>query len=731
MLTEREHTRPLFFVQRGDMDKSPVDTGKGLGLIAVASNEDIDRQRTAESEQYAEKKPEEVTTGLAGFVRVAWERAARAKVDIETRMLRCKRAVAGEYETDKLAAIRLMGGSEVFLRVTATKCRDAESWVKDILKPTGADRTWEIEPTPIADLPREYDDYAKQKVIQESLNLAVTSLMQTGQPLDPTAFADYMEESYEASLIQIRKRLQDKAEKVCERMGQKINDQLVEGGWYTAFNDALSDVIRNLAGIVKGPVIMKKKSLKWTEETEEYKPILVDEFIPCWYRVDPFDLYPGPDTTTPEDGYLIEKHRFSRNDIAAMLGVPGFKDEEIRAVLEEYGKGGLREWTVIEPERAEIESRTTSLYDFDKIDALEYTGPVQGRLLFEYGLDTADVPDPDVDYEVNVWLVGTHVIKATIATFGGSDSLYHITSFEKVPGSFWGRGIPEIMEDVQGMANAVARAMINNVAIASGPIVEVNVDRLASGQNVDSIVPWMVIRSTNSQMVESPAVKYYQPTMKVMELQQTLQAVKKEADDVTGVPAYSHGDPNVGGAGNTASGLSMLFTAAARGIKNVVALIDGDIVKPCIETIYKFNMSFVDDPLIKGDAKVKVLGATAIVAKEQQAIRRKEILDSTNNPADLQIMGASGRAYLLGEAFRAAEIDPDKAIPNRELLPDPDVFAMMQMGGGMMPGGMPGAMPGLVGQPDNPEGDMGAPQQMDAAGNKRQGEDTKLVHGRP
>ena len=55
---------------------------------------------------------------------------------------------------------------------------------------------------------------------------------------------------------------------------------------------------------------------------------------------------------------------------------------------------------------------------------------------------------------------------------------YAKTSFIKSPGAFWGKGIPEIIEDVQNVCNAATRALVNNMGISSGPQVEVNLERI-------------------------------------------------------------------------------------------------------------------------------------------------------------------------------------------------------------------------------------------------------------
>ena len=69
---------------------------------------------------------------------------------------------------------------------------------------------------------------------------------------------------------------------------------------------------------------------------------------------------------------------------------------------------------------------------------------------------------------------------------------------------------------------------------------------------------------------------------------------------------------------NTASGLSMMMTAAARGIKNVVQNIDIDIMSPAVEQMYDYNMQFDPDETLKGDA-IYALMAGSLLRKVKKA----------------------------------------------------------------------------------------------------------------
>ena len=55
-------------------------------------------------------------------------------------------------------------------------------------------------------------------------------------------------------------RITEEAQRRADRMTRKIDDQLTEGGWREAFWAVISDMITLKAGILKGPVIRKRKA---------------------------------------------------------------------------------------------------------------------------------------------------------------------------------------------------------------------------------------------------------------------------------------------------------------------------------------------------------------------------------------------------------------------------------------------------------------------------------------
>ena len=142
------------------------------------------------------------------------------------------------------------------------------------------------------------------------------------------------------------------------------------------------------------------------------------------------------------------------------------------------------------------------------------------------------------------------------------------------------------------------------------------------------------------------------------------------ADEDTGIPRYITGDnAGVGGAGRTASGMSMLMGNAGKTIKQVIFNIDTNMLKPLIERLYFHNMQHAEDPDLKGDVNIVARGANSLVVKDAAAVRRNEFLQVVlASPVVQQIVGMQGLAALLHEQAKTLDMDADEIVPTPEAM---------------------------------------------------------------
>jgi uncharacterized protein YqgV (UPF0045/DUF77 family) len=633
-------------------------------LLSYQSNFDIAKAEAAQNalaQQQADK--ETVLNSLSGHLRTKWEQAKRAKISVEQRMLKCKRARNGEYEPQKLAAIKATFGADydpIFMMVTATKCQAAHDWIRDAIFGQGNSVPWDLSPTPVPELQQEVITQITEIMYQAEIERVVNQMASTGIETTIEQIMAAVDQSIPNIIRSINRQIKIEANDAAERMKAKIKDQFIEGGWEAAIDECIYDLVTYPACILKGPFYQKDRLQKIDFNTK--KPQLVERIVDQYERRSPFNIYPAPGAVGINDSYIFDRVQLKRKALSDMIGIPGYDENAIREVLRMHRAGLLREWTAIDTEKARLEGRESmSVYESEDIDCLEYWGTASGRELLQWGMTTAEISDEDKEYNICAWIIGPYIIKAQLNPDPLGNKPFSKASFIDDPDSFWGMSIPERIYGIQNLCNAVARAIVNNVGLASGPQVEIDKERFVDGQNTN-IVPWKKWLTTNARMVNRPAINFIHTPLIAEQLMNVFEFCLKQADEDSGVPRYAHGDANVGGAGRTASGLSMLMTQAAKGIKGAIRNIDVGLIETCVKRQYQSNLMYETDIALYCDLKVAAKGSASLIAKEQQAIRRTEFLATTANDVDMQIIGLRGRKKLLEDTVKSLELNLDPEI---------------------------------------------------------------------
>jgi hypothetical protein len=628
-------------------------------------------------------------------------------------MINTLRRVRGEYAPDKLTAIRAFKGSEAYLRTGENKARAAESWIKDIYRGDN-DLPYELQPTAIPDLPDETLQQVQMETQQQAM-MFEQQILASGMMLDPAKMQRLVNDYYQEQLDLAKEDLNKEAKERCKRAALQIRDQNQEGGWNNAFKEFLYYFVRLKFGVIKGPILTKKPKTFWKAGMNGYELVTEDTLVNDVYCVSPFMIYPSKGMKNSNDGDLIELHELSKQAIGGMIGVPGYSEPEIRAVLDKYSKGEMKsKWFTVDDEtqvkqvtkdkvfnNQTVPATSATMEDnSEKIWAMEFYGTVSGKMLIEWGM--TEPLDPEMQYQVNCWKIGDHVIKAVINPDSLGRKPYHFSSWAKNPEWIVGEGLIEFAAPIEDALNAISRALINNIAIASGPMCEIDKDRVDMKL---PIYPWRQIESTSMQMRgDGPAVNYYQPNMHADALINAWMFFGKLLDEMT-VPAYAQGASQSGVTAGTATVFTQLLAAASRSIKAVVANIDDDIITPYIQMCYDYNMKFGEDVTMKGDARVVAKGVTGLQAKEQAAQRKVEFLQVTTNPVLQQILGEKNIGSILEQIARSQDLQlPDLDRLSGDKNTAAIVQEMLMAQAGVNPMQETGQLGNGGGQPTAPEG---------------------------
>lgn len=620
-------------------------------------------------------------SALAGHIRHAWGRNKLAKEKIERRMLDCLRARRGQYSATALALIQANGGLNVVWHdLTETKCRAASAWVREIVLPTG-ERPWAAEPTPIPDLPVELKQRVVDKAVKQAMQVMQAMAEQAGVVMERSEFRKTVAELGDKLREDAERELRKAAKRRAQRMERVISDRQAQGGWEEALDGFVEDFVTYPAAFLHGPIYRRQKRLQWGDG---WTPKVTDAPVQTWERISPFDVYPALGSVDCQTGDMIVRRRFQRSELHDLKGLPGYQDAEIDKALREYSAGHLEGWLWSEAERQRLEAETTYLFLTPPgiIDALDYWGSVPGWQLMAWGV--ADDLEPTRDYECNVLMVGRFVVYCALNPNPVGTRPYRKACYDEIPGSFWGRSIPDLIATQQQMCNAITCAVADNLGDASSFQAWVHIDRLADGEQSLEIVPRKVwqLKSDPTQGT-NPGVGFFAPPNNAPTFMQMLAEWEQRADDASGVPRYTYGNGAAAGAGDTASGLAMLMNNAAKGLRRAIANIDLRVIQPTIADAFVNEMLYNPDESIKGDCIIVPRGAAAILIKESAQLRRTQFLAATANPIDMAIIGAKGRAALLREVVQSMELPPivpeDEELEQREAAQAEAQQAQMQM----------------------------------------------------
>lgn len=689
------------------------------GLVRTMSNAEMMAAERRQQEQQQQLLPNTAQfIGLAGYIRQQWDMMVRHRNTVNgwsDRLLASMRAMQGQYDPQKLAEIRKFGGSEVYARLIAAKCRGATSLLRDVY--LGADRAWGLAEPSDPTISQEALQSIERMVTLEAQSAAMGAPpapdptgMTPGSPGVPGQMPGV--DQIQKRVFQLMSAARDAAKKHAHEQTliaeDKIDEILTQGNFYSALADFLIDIPSFPFACMKGPTVRMVTDIQW----QGRNPVQTRRAKLWWDRVSPFDLWWTPGVSDIEAAQIIHRIRITRTDLNDLIGMPGYNTENIRAVLQFYGSAGLTEnWDSTDASRAIMENRENPVMNLSNlITTLEFHGNVQGRMLLEYGFGADQIPDPLRDYAIQAWLIGQYLIKVQLNPNPRRRKPFYATSFEKQPGSPIGNGLPDIISDIQEVCNATLRAVVNNMSIASGPQVVINEDRLSGQENPEEMYPWKRWRTTNPAVAGSTekAIDFFQPQSNAQELLGVFNAFYGLADDVSAIPKYLSGNSPGGGAGRTASGLAMLMGNASKILQTVCANIDDDVMNPLLRDLLDLVLMTDQSGLLTGEEEVVPKGVAVAVQRETMRQRQLEFLQLTGNPIDMQIIGPKGRAAVLRSVATGIGLEGEEIVPSDDEMDAQQKQAQMLA----QAGGVPGASM----QPPAPPGGQQAPPGRRAAG---------------
>lgn len=593
---------------------------------------------------------------IEAFVVERFKRAEKARDHQEQIWLKAYRNYRGEYSstTQFTEAER----SKVFVKITKTKVLAAYGQITDVLfgsnkfpigieptkLPDGVEESVSFETNPqmqqiSAQAPQEEQD---TKLLpgetEPQRRLRLGALSKKLAPLEGKLVKGEAQSPTQVTF--------HPAEVSAKKMQKKIYDQLEECNASKELRMLAFECVLFGTGVMKGPFVTKKEYPQWNEEGN-YEPMFKD--VPSSKYTSVWNFYPDPDGTHIDDmEFVVEVHKLSDTKLLQLNNRPGFRANAIDKAIA-YGPNYQRESWEYTMEDSGSHPRV------ERYQVLEYWGNISAEKLIEHGIEIDRELRDKKQLSCNIWVCNGQLLRCVVNPFTPVRIPYQMVPYEVNPYSAFGVGLGENMEDTQLLMNGFMRLAVDNAVLSGNLIIEIDETNLVPGQNLSNMHAGKIVRRAGG--APGQAIFGTKFPNVANESLQLFDKARQLADESTGLPSFSHGQTGVSGVGRTASGISMLMSAANGSIATVVKNFDDYLLAPLGKAYFHFNMQFDFDKDIKGDLDVVARGTESLMANEVRSQRLMQFLSLVQNPA---IAPFARTDYIIREIAQALDLDPDK-----------------------------------------------------------------------
>jgi hypothetical protein len=574
---------------------------------------------TLNTDPTEDKGAGDVTTAsddvLGMMLQKKWTNWSTTRRRIEERWLEDLRTFSQQNEPgEELSKFH----GHIYIGQNRVKCNSAYARIVDLLFATN-DEHWSIKPVPVTS--RDESNPANFAAIEADKQVSEAMTVEVEAQMKDLKYDDYIKQAlHEGSIIG--------------------------------------------TGCVKGIIPTTRFDESWQKTvgidgTTTWELVKTEYPAPEMGAPSVFNVYPDPYATRKEDmSGVFERHSLNRQQFVDLKNDKRFDSTKIDEILRESSLGNHTALWHESIRRTIAEITDTTANMAEQYDLLEYWGQATGLVLQQAGMSQADEIGV---YWVNVWTCASKTLLCKIMPMKRQVIPYNFFIYEKVPHQFWGVSPARTGRSSQLIINGAWRSTLDGMAMASGPMSEVNVSMLREGQDPTKLRPWQTfVRDKGDPSY--PAVRWFQPEIPVAALMNILEAAKTTSDEETSMPAYSYGSDSPGINDNTASGTAMHLNQASLPIKLVVRNVEDGCITPVVQSLVDWNMQWSDKEEIKGNHKVTVNGGSTMIMKEQQVQQKIHFLAMTANPIDAAFVD---RKYLLRETAKDMDIDATLAVPDQ------------------------------------------------------------------
>jgi hypothetical protein len=593
---------------------------------------------------------------IFNYVQSKYRKASDARETEENRWLKSYQNYRGIYSSD--VQFTSTEKSQVFIKVTKTKVLAAYGQIVEVL--FGNHRfPISVDPTTLPEGVEESVHFESDDKLKKALEASPEDMK-----LKPGETTPQLQErlaGLQNKLAPVTDDLKEGPGKTAteitfhpamiaaKKMEKRIHDQLEESNANKQLRVAAFEAALFGTGVMKGPFAVDKEYPSWSD-SGEYSPSI--KTVPHTASVSIWNFYPDPDAANMDEAeFVIERHKMSRSKMRGLKRRPFFRKNAIDTAIS-YGENYTKEWweQVMEDDTQEARA--------ERFEVLEFWGMIDTEMLKDHDIDVPKEMKNLDQVSVNIWTCNNQVLRLVMNPFTPSTIPYYAVPYELNPYSLFGVGIAENMDDTQTLMNGFMRMAVDNAALSGNMVIEVDETNLVPGQDL-SVYPGKVFRRQGGAPGQAIfGTKFPNVSNENMQM---FDKARVLADESTGFPSFAHGQTGVQGVGRTASGISMLMSAANGSIRNVVKNVDDYLLGPLGKAFFSFNMQFNFDEDIKGDLEIKARGTESLMANEVRSQRLMQFLGVVQNPV---LAPFAKMDYIIREIAKSMDLDPDKLVNN-------------------------------------------------------------------
>lgn len=483
--------------------------------------------------------------------------------------------------------------SRVVVNIIRSKAETSAGRFCEIAMPVD-DKNWALKVTPVPELNEALKD--------------TSPAMQLGQPVRD-------EEGKPATMGQVAADIIENAKKRMAAMEAEVSDQLTECQYNAECRKVVWDAARLGTGVLKGPTVVRDTSKRWkavegdgvTVQTLEVE----ERTTPASRRVDPWNVYldPACGDDHRKASYIWEKDTILPRDVEDLIGLPGYEEDQLIAVLSEQAVRATPTMTGKQNNDAVDKALAGgSLYEL-----WEYHGEVNVSDIeeFDCGCDAGE----GKRVSACIVFINDRPVKIKLNVLDTGDLPYDFFQWTKVSDSPYGIGIPRMMIWHQRIMTAAWRATMDNAGDSAGA------QRVISRDLEPADGRWEFTRNktwiNNGDGDARVAFAQFQLDSRQGDLQAIIEMAQRFADQETSIPTLFQGEAQK--APETLGATNIMVDSNNVALRLRVKTWDDQITVPHLTRYYHFNMMYSPKEEIKGDYQVDARGVRVLLEKDQQS----------------------------------------------------------------------------------------------------------------